>query len=679
MGAWLKQNVGGYSPLVHGESLASLVREHAHSFSEQRATQVAVWEQTLELTKRLCELFLRERSETRTWTILYEFEIPRRRKRPDLVLLAGDVIFVIELKFGARDFDSAARWQVEEYALDLRDFHAGSSGRRIVPVLVATEAAVWRQQDSGEIPSAGTSFALPVQCTGAQDLGRCILELYDLLHESHLSPLDVDVYDSAPYRPVLSIIEAAEELFAGHSVREISHAYADNLRGTVDALLESIELARSRRERVICFVTGVPGSGKTLAGLSAVHDPSIRGADRPPGIFLSGNGPLVKILIAALARDAAHREGAAKKVARREASAFIQNVHAFIEEHAFKSPHLAPPEQVVIFDEAQRAWDQQQIDKKRRSQGKAMAARSEAGLILDIMERSPEWSVIIALVGGGQEIHTGEAGLAEWGRALGAREVSWKVFASPQVLPGSAPRPGGRLLDRVADGLLPITPEPRLHLGVSVRSPRAQHLSDWVDAMLDGRSDDAHQRLRGLREFPIVLTRDLDQTRRWLRARAGSDRRCGLLASSGARRHRAYGIELSSEFRHGYPYEDWFLEGLSDVRSSCQLEVAATQFECQGLELDWVGLCWGGDLTYQGSSTSWSFRRFTGSSWKRVNGEEERSFLLNRYRVLLTRARYGMLIWVPPGNALDATLDPLRFDETHAYLQACGVPILEPF
>jgi hypothetical protein len=296
--------------------------------------------------------------------------------------------------------------------------------------------------------------------------------------------------------------------------------------------------------------------------------------------------------------------------------------------------------------------------------------------MLGIMERCPGWCVIVALVGGGQEIHNGEAGLEEWGQALAATSEKWQVLVSPQALEGGPSLAGHRLFG----GSLPtnccITQLPALHLDVSVRSLRAQMIAQWVNLVLGCEPEAARKAIGAAREFPLVLTRDLNTAQKWLRDRSRGERRCGLVVSSGSIRHRAYGIEVSSGFRRGYSYEEWFLGERDDVRSSHQLEVAATEFECQGLELDWVGVCWGNDLCIDPSSGQWRYQKFRGNKWQGVRSEGARRFLLNKYRVLLTRAREGMVIWVPRGEPSDITRDPAPLDATAGYLTAAGVPLV---
>jgi hypothetical protein len=281
----------------------------------------------------------------------------------------------------------------------------------------------------------------------------------------------------------------------------------------------------------------------------------------------------------------------------------------------------------------------------------------------------------VALVGGGQEIHNGEAGLAEWGRTLRDKFSHWKIAVSPNAISGDSSVAGHKLFENGESGTLSIQPEPELHLGICLRSFRAEKLSELVEAVLCGNPDRAASMVGRLTEFPMVITRSLSSARAWLQERTRGFRRCGLVASSGAIRLRPYGLELSSGFRQGNRdmFVHWFLDNPPDVRSSNQLEVAASEFECQGLELDWVGLCWGGDFTFNASASDWSFRNFAGTRWGEVRREIDRRYLLNTYRVLLTRAREGLVIWVPTGDATDHTRPPSWFDSTAEYLKRCGL------
>lgn len=633
-------------------------------FADLKQKQTKAWQKEIVVLKTAAAA-LASVPGSASWALLLEYPIPRRQKRIDAVLLAADVIFCLEFKTEDKAHSRQAQQQAEDYALDLRDFHEQSRGRRIVPIMVALKA----ESVEGKRSVQTDDPVRPVVLACARDLGQCIASAFQ--SESRLGhpSIDATAWDLSAYRPVPTIIEAAEALFAGHNVREIAHSHAGaiNLTLTSDKLVEIIQRAQQERLKVACFVTGVPGAGKTLAGLNVVHNPVLRQQDRPPGVFLSGNGPLVKIVSAAIARDFRRRTNAGG--AERTTGTFIQNVHAFVRD-ALDKPDRPPAENVIVFDEAQRAWDAAYNKRKTGSE------LSEPETVLSIMDRHSEWAVVVALVGGGQEIHNGEAGLAEWGRSLRQRFPHWHIAVSPQVLTGDTSVSGHRLFPDGDCGASPLIQEPALHLEINVRSFRARRLADWVEAVLAGDALKASAIVRDLQDFPLALTRSLATARAWLREHARGLRRCGLVASSGAIRLRPDGLELSSGFRQSNRdlYVHWFLAEPSDVRSSNQLEVAASEFECQGLELDWVGVCWGGDFIFGTQAGAWLFRNFSGSRWGVVGNDIDRRYMLNTYRVLLTRARQGMVVWVPLGDPTDTTRPPEWFDEMAAYLQACGLP-----
>jgi hypothetical protein len=435
-----------------------------------------------------------------------------------------------------------------------------------------------------------------------------------------------------------------------------------------DFLLEAVRCGQSRREKTICFITGIPGAGKTLAGLNLVHNRKIHGNGRPASVFMSGNGPLVKTLREALARDFANRKKTTLGAARKEVKTFIQNVHEFVTFY-LKHEDQNPYEHAIVFDEAQRAWNAAKNRKKFKDKSPAWHI-SEPEMILGVMDRHPEWAFIIALVGGGQEIHDGEAGLSEWGRAL-AKYPRWRVLASPEALRGGE-SVGGAALFEHSSRRNDVVQEPALHLNVCVRAHQATDLAAWVNCVLKGDEAAAKKLSDGFEEFPITLCRDLQQTREWLSKHTRGERRCGLIASSGATRLRADGIETSASFRGAYMYPRWFLDSRDDVRSSYQLEVVATEFEIQGLELDIAGLCWGGDFIWDKPSRKWRALQFTGNKWRAVKGIKAVQ-IHNKYRVLMTRAREGLVIWVPEGDSSDLTRDVGVMNDTAEYLMRCGV------
>ncbi len=629
-------------------------------FTDQKNSQLKAWALQVDILRPVVSELISAFQGAAEWGILFEYPIPRRQKRVDVVMLIGEAVFCMEFKIGDKKHQRSTARQVEDYALDLRDFHQQSHGRIIVPIAVSTHAPVsplGHENRSEEHVST-------VVTASAEDLLDKLLTCIRVF-ATHDSQIELDAWDRSIYKPVPTIVEAAEALYAGHDVREIAHSHADrqNLGLTCDRLVSWIQNAQSEKRKILCVVTGVPGAGKTLAGLNVVHDPSVREMLKGSGVFLSGNGPLVKIVSAAITRDFKKKQSAGD--AKRTVGTFIQNVHSFIKHELPRED--APTENLIVFDEAQRAWDAQQCLKKIERN------ESEPELIMSIMDRH-DWAVVVALVGGGQEINTGEAGLAEWGATLQRRFSNWEIAVSPHVLGANG---SGTMQQFFADGHgegLKVHQEPALHLNVSLRSYKAEAVSRWVDAVIEGNSVKASRIISQCKGFHLGLTRDLATARNWLREHTRGLRRCGLLASSGALRLRSDGIELSSGFRQGNKqlYVDWFLNDLDDIRSSNQLEVAATEYECQGLELDVVGLCWGGDLLYD-REKGWIKRKLVGSKWNAMKKPRDHQYLLNSYRVLMTRAREGLMIWVPKGDADDPTNLPAGFDSTAAFLQACGL------
>ena len=636
----------------------------ASGISSHRSTQIEAWHKEIHLLKEQLNS-----AQFQDWFIILEYEIPRRSHRPDVILLNTTTIFVIEFKIGAKTYDASSCWQVNSYARDLRDFHAESHRRPIVPILCATSAEPhsFARIRLDDLESTVSNLVR----TNGSNLATCLTNLenfeYSVIHD----PIIPERWLNSPYRPTPTIIEAAVKLYEGHGISELSHRYAHNLNLTTNMLIQEIEYARRYKRRVICFITGVPGAGKTLTGLDVIHSPELRKTKSHTGIFLSGNGPLVKIVQESLIKNQTE-QGYSRRDCEHKVTTFIQNVHKFLRFHR-ENPEIQPHENIVVFDEAQRAWDSSQMERK---QG---IAASEATLLFDVMERLPDWAVIIALVGGGQEIFLGEAGLEEWGRALENRSLSWQVIAASEARVGGDSVSGHRLFNNEIPINVTYREDQRAHLDVVIRSHRAQRWAEWVNKFLSCDLCAAKSIFPDTLEFPCFVTRNLERARDWLREqhKFHSEQRIGLVATSKDLRLRAYGIERNSGFRMNYRFEKWFLEPATDTRSSFALEVAASEFECQGLELDWVGMCWGGDLTPSADQSGWDYRMFRGSVWHNVRQNAERTYTLNRYRVLLTRARRGLVIWVPDGDIKDPTRDPKRFERTFVALRKAGIPLLE--
>lgn len=600
--------------------------------------------------------------------IYFEFAVPRVGKRIDVVLVLRHVVFVIEFKVGESEFPAAAHDQVWDYALDLRNFHETSHHIPIAPVLVATRAA------STAFTLGSTSHAdhllLPVHVNAA-DLGRAIFEVLSFCDGP---PIDAGSWESGRYLPTPTIIEAAMALYSGHGVESISRndASAINLGRTSRAISEIIAAAQGGPHKAICFVTGVPGAGKTLVGLNIATQHMSKESELY-SVFLSGNGPLVAILREALARDKVRRETEAGRVcklgaARSEVKAFIQNVHHFRDD-CLSDPARPPAEHVALFDEAQRAWNREQTGAfMRRKKGVPDFAHSEPEFLISCMDRHRDWAVVVCLVGGGQEINTGEAGIGEWVESVMRSFPGWRIHISPR-LHDSEYAAGGvlaRIKDR--DG---VRFNEDLHLDVSMRSFRAERLSAFIKALLDHEEAEA-RRLHGqiARRYPIVLTRDLRRAKRWLKDQARGSERYGVVVSSQAQRLKPHAIDVRSPMDPIH----WFLGPKEDVRSSYFLEDAATEFHVQGLELDWAGVVWDGDFRW--AAGAWQHYSFVGDRWNRIKKTERQAYLKNAYRVLLTRARQGMVIVVPEGDAEDPTRAAGFYDPTFEYLRGVGLQVL---
>lgn len=625
-------------------------RERAtHRIGE--ATQLRAWVDGIAVLRAAIGVL----SEPCAARILFEFEIPRLGRRIDAVVLLAGVVVVVELKVGAATFETGSLAQVEDYAIDLQDFHAASRMRTIVPVLVATEAAP--VSDQMPFLLGGASGVVRIGRTGLGEL-LCRLE-----RQRDRTAIDVDAWEHAPYEPVPGIIEAACRLFARHDVADLARARADatNLTLTTDAIARLIDEAAAARRRIVLFVTGIPGAGKTLCGLSTTFATAgIEGA-----AFLTGNPSLVHVLREALVRDAVQR-GDQRRAAAHRMEGVIQGLPKFRDHYI--GTGQTPPERVIVIDEAQRSWSAAQAIRKSLDRTVRLTD-SEPALLLDIMARHDGFAAIVCLIGNGQEIHDGEAGLAGWSDALAAR-TGWTVAASPRVLDAADPvsRLAGAVCDRREDSL---------HLRVPVRSLTHDATPEWVDAVLAGdpaRAASIAAAASG--RLPFSLTRDLSAFRAALRDAARDVHRSGIVASAGARRLRAEGLGV--ELAHTEPdaVSAWFLNSWirdRDVRASDALEVTATQFSVQGLELDQVGLAWDGDLVRVPGRAAWEVRRFVGTAWQRAASPEKIAHRLNTYRVLLTRARYRTIVFVPRGDPADPSRQPATYDAIADFLAACGI------
>ena len=608
--------------------------------------------------------FLQKNLEGLTGTLFLEFNIPRMGSRVDAVLLIGPVVFVVEFKVGEVTFGRAAVDQVWDYALDLKNFHEASHQVSLVPILIATEA---KESAPLKLVADVDRVYLPVQVH--PDAFRAALEA--ALGMITGEALDQSRWAQAADKPTPTIVEAARALYAHHGVQAIKafDAGKKNLGDTSRRIEELIDEARTKSRKIICFLTGVPGAGKTLVGLN-VATQHARSDNPTHAVLLSGNGPLVAVLRAALSRDEKARlkqRGQKQKKGSDPVKQFIQNVHHFRDE-ALKS--AAPPaDHVVVFDEAQRAWNQAMTaDFMKRKKGVSNFTDSEPQFLIRYVDRHEDWAVILCLVGGGQEINRGESGIGSWIEAVRTSFPRWDMFISSRLTDSeyAAAQTIGTVMESRG-----VYFDDNLHLSVSMRSFRAEHVSTFVKALLDCEQEQARLTLAKLTRYPIAVTRNLALAKQWVRSRARGSERYGLVASSKAQRLKPHAIDIRVKTDPVH----WFLDGKEDTRSSYYLEDAATEFQVQGLEVDWACVTWDGDLRFTG--TDWSYHDFRGAKWQNVKNADNRNYLRNAYRVLLTRARQGMVLFVPKGESTDPTRSSDFYDPTFNYLADVGIPILE--
>ena len=591
--------------------------------------------------------------------IAFEYTIPRMGHRIDVVCIIRGLIFLLEFKVGDSEYRKSTADQVMDYALDLKYFHELSADRYIIPISIPTEAP----SVCNEVSFMEDKISNVLKCT-KDNIGLTIGSVLSSVQDQDLSIAD---WINSRYAPTPTIIEAAQAMYRNHSVKDISRndAGAHNLTATTETINQIIDDCKRNHKKAICFVTGVPGAGKTLAGLNIANERHNFDADEH-AVFLSGNGPLVDILQAALAKDRSSRAGITIAEAKKETKAFIQIIHRFRDEAL--TTNNPPAEKVAIFDEAQRAWNEESLtDFMKRKKGVDAFNQSEPEFLIRIMDRHPDWAVIVCLVGGGQEIYNGEAGIIDWFRALQKKFRNWHIYLSDKIT--DSEYVGNSSIEELLTGCS-YSLRPALHLGVSLRSFRSEKLAEFVKLLLDNEPSAAAAVYSELSiHYPIILTRDLDKAKEWIRKKARGTERYGLLASSEGKRLRGIGIWVPSVINH----VGWFLNEKDNVDSSYFLEVAASEFKVQGLEIDYSILAWDADLRRSGKG--FDYFKFRGTRWNHVNNMQQQKYLKNAYRVLMTRARQGMIIFVPSGTDPedDPTRDSAYYDDIYKYLRSCGI------
>lgn len=627
--------------------LGILTRNNEYALED---LQRNAWLAEIRILKKQLEVF-------ETGHIIFEYTIPRIGERIDVVYLKSGLVFSLEFKVGEKIYSRSAIDQVTDYVLDLKNFHKASHNRILVPILVATEA-LERSNDLQEL-RPGILNVLYCNKSNLATVINAVLQQYDE------KELDAGEWIESVYMPTPTIIEAAQALYRNHSVKDIARndAKAVNLQQTAEAINKIIEESKQKHSKAICFITGVPGAGKTLAGLNIANERH-NFAEEEHAVFLSGNKPLVDVLREALIRDESSRKNISKQEATKKVLPFIQMIHHFRDAELMTQE--PPNEKVVIFDEAQRAWTQEKLSEfMKRKKGVADFTMSEPEFLIDVMDRHKDWAVIICLVGGGQEINTGEAGLSEWFDALATKFPQWEIYVSDKITDSEYVQ-NKPLIERLSTLNHHIVTT--LHLAVSLRSFRSEKVAGFVKALLDADSRCAQMLYTETsKNYPIFLTRNLQKAKEWVRSRAKGTERYGLIASSGAKRLRSCGIWVQSKI----DAKHWFLDDKYDVRSSYALEEVATEFDIQGLEVDWSIVAWDADLRF--AEDHFEYFKFIGAGWQRINKVENQQYLKNTYRVLLTRARQGVIIFVPEGDEHDETRHNAFYDETYNYLKKLGL------
>jgi DUF2075 family protein len=591
--------------------LDSLARHHRGLMHQNpAATQVQAWtEQGQVLRATLRDVCIAD-PDARRWGLAFEYELPLEGgRRPDVVVLAGRSVIVLEFK-QADAAHAAAIDQVAAYARDLSEYHAATHGIRAVPVLVLTRADAPSTDDGAEVVD-------PASLAGV------------LLRHVAPGELDLHCWLTAEYAPLPFLVAAARRIFQHEPLPAVRRALSSGIPDAIDLLGRLTEEAAREGGRLLAFVAGVPGSGKTLAGLTLVYE---RVSRMSAATFLSGNGPLVEVL-----RDAL------------QSKVFVRDLHAFIKTYGVTTK--VPNEHVIVFDEAQRAWDAGYMHHKHGIH------RSEPDLLVDIGERLPGWAALVGLVGDGQEIHAGEeGGIGQWHHAVrpSRGRSAWAVHCPPRMVP---------VFSEVE-----VHGHDALDLTVSLRSRRADRLHDWVAALLDGRLADAARLAVQIQAeaYPMYVTRDLDAARHyaWDRYASHPEARYGLLASARTQSYLPkWGVDTSWPATKRVKLARWYNEGRGHPQSCCQLADVVTEFGCQGLELDLPIVCWGDDVRWTG--TAWAIRPVR-AKYPLHDSDQLRR---NAYRVLLTRGRDGLVVFVPPDPAMDHT--------EHALLAAGVRPLPE--
>ena len=589
----------------------SSLEEHLNGLLGMNASksQVEAWLEEIDVLKQTFRDLAIARTDSLDWSIILEFELPLEGgRRPDVIILGPDRIFVLEFKQDPI-LQRSSLDQIAAYARDLSEYHSKSHGIEVIPFLIPTKT-----NDKSESRDV-VKVLSPDKIASTLD-GFPIAKIIDLKD-----------WLEGDYAPLPTLIAAAKMIFSNERLPAIRRAESYGVAKAVIRLKEIAASSLENSDRSLAFVSGVPGAGKTLVGLQFVYDKSDQSSQ---AIFLSGNGPLVEVL-----RDAL------------KSKAFVSDLHAFIK--SYGTTAKIPKQNIIVFDEAQRAWDASHMMIKKAVEF------SEPELLISIGERIPGWATLVGLIGHGQEIHTGEeAGISGWFDALKSEHAisDWKVYVPPRFAEAF---PGKTVIEY-----------PELDLNHTLRSKQAEHLHLWVENLLAGKFAEAsiYAQKIWLQNFPIFITRNLDEAKEYVTTRFEGEKskRYGILASSKDRILPEYGIKNGFQDTKRVKNAKWYNEDLGTKGSCCNMEEAVTEFGCQGLELDMAIVAWGNDFTWTGKS--WELRKMR----TRIPQVDPHQLRLNSYRVLLTRSREGIIVFIPPITEFDLT--------EHAFL-AGGARILD--
>lgn len=683
-----------YSDTIHDfldrctdEIIGKMAQASAHDLNDETTDS---WVCEIEVLKDVLAPY-RDRG-----SVFFEYNIPRMGRRADVIALIDGIVFVLEFKTLTQKFAHEGLLQAWDYAIDLKNFQEGSRDRSIIPILVAPAEA--DHNCHIELQQYEDKVYNPMQANSRQ-LAVALSLVLSSLEKPYAGDNDYD-WAVSGYEPTPTIIEAAVSLYREHTVEDITRHDGD-IESTMQGLTHIIDECRNHARKAVCFVTGVPGAGKTLIGLQTAINEFEKGEK---AVYHSGNFPLVEVLQEALARDLVRRskedyksgrsdtKPCTKAEARSRVKTFIQMIHHYrdlylegteirdgeiVPKEGYFRTHTdkayIPTEHIAIFDEAQRAWTKDELarfmGKKKKLHG---FPYSEPEYLISCMDRQTDWGLVVCLVGGGQEINKGEAGLSEWINAINRKFSHWHVYLSDRLHEKEYAE--GRALETLTLNKDQIHVETSLHLSVSMRSFRAEKVSLFVHQLLELHPQQAHDTLTELCNYPIAVTRSLDTAKKWLKQKARGSERYGILACSKGERLKAISVNV----RYKPDFVHWFLDNDDDIRSSNALEDTLTEFEVQGLEIDWSCVVWDADLRLDTNAMRWQHHQLRGgAAWQRINKESNQAYQINAYRVLLTRARQGMVIVVPEGDhgvPPDSTRLPGYYDGVYAYLRRIGIP-----